>query len=171
VQIQPQIDERGEHFAVALPDSWCFRIDPCDLELVSRGQWRVYRFRPVKHYVIGRAEGRRDYVALHRIIMGEPDGLTVDHEDGDTMNCRRYNLRVCTIEQNAMNRVNFRRTESGYRGVYKSGDGTWFSIISMGGKNKKQYLGIFNSPEAAARAWDTVALRTRGEYTKLNFPP
>lgn len=54
---------------------------------------------------------------VHRVVMGEPEGLLVDHIDGNPLDSRRSNLRVCTQQQNASNRE---RTSS---------DNVWFSPL------------------------------------------
>lgn len=52
-------------------------------------------------YVRGVVDGRK--VLLHRLIMGEPEGLPVDHRDGDGLNNSRGNLRACTHSENRLN--------------------------------------------------------------------
>ena len=41
---------------------------------------------------------------IHRFIMEPPDGLEVDHIDGNGLNNQKSNLRVVTHEENAKNR-------------------------------------------------------------------
>lgn len=43
----------------------------------------------------------------------------------------------------------------------------WKAQISNEGKNN--YIGVFNSEEEAALAYDRAALRLRGEYARVNF--
>jgi hypothetical protein len=43
----------------------------------------------------------------------------------------------------------------------------WIALINAG---NKRYLGYFASAEEAARAWDTEAIKLRGEFAVLNFP-
>ena len=44
----------------------------------------------------------------------------------------------------------------------------WKAVITEA--EQSYYLGTFNSPEAAARAYDRAALKYRGKHTKLHFP-
>jgi hypothetical protein len=57
------------------------------------------------YYVVGTThlpDGTRPQVKLHRMLMGFPK-LMVDHEDKDTLNNRRTNLRVANSSLNTMN--------------------------------------------------------------------
>lgn len=50
-------------------------------------------------------DGHQHGSSLHRDIMGcvSGDGMTVDHKNNNTLDCRKRNLRLCTISQNTMN--------------------------------------------------------------------
>lgn len=57
---------------------------------------------------------------------------------------------------------------SGYRGVTVLKSGKW--QVSLRDGDKVLHLGIFDTPEEAARAHDRKAIELRGEKAKLNFP-
>jgi hypothetical protein len=62
-------------------------------------------------------EGRN--VAIHRLVMGKaPDGLEVDHKNGNPLDSRRSNLRFVTHGDNLRNRRAY--SKSGHKGVYFS---------------------------------------------------
>lgn len=42
-------------------------------------------------------------VSMHRLIMGQPKGMEVDHINHDTLDNRKENLRVVTTAQNQRN--------------------------------------------------------------------
>jgi hypothetical protein len=107
---------------------------------------------------------------LHRIIADAPRGKVVDHINGDPLDNRRANLRVCTQAQNLANGRSHRDSTSRYRGVsWKRSEGVWRAQISVGGQ-RSRFLGQYRDEEAAARAYDEAARAQYGEYARLNFP-
>lgn len=120
-----------------------------------------------KQYVWASIQG--EVWRLHRLIMGVPrtGRLTqVDHINGDTLDNRRCNLRVCTPSENACNST-AHRPRRGYRGVteYKGR----FSVQIM--KDGVRYdFGFFDDAETAARFRDRAAINLHGDFAALNFP-
>ena len=91
----------------------------------------------------------------------------VDHRDGDRANDRPENLREATRSENLRN-TRGKGGTSQFRGVsWDSAHGKWrVQIKGESGKNK--YLGLFDSEEAAARAYNVSAEREHGAFARLN---
>ena len=81
-----------------------------------------------------------------------PEGMHIDHINGNRYDNRLCNLRLATPQQNAQNRPKRQGTSSKYKGVYWSKphnkwraqiqhDGAWFN------------LGLYDSEEDAANAY------------------
>lgn len=107
---------------------------------------------------------------LHRLIMNAPKGIDVDHRNHNGLDCRRDNLRLAT---RGLNNANNRRPPgfSGYRGVYfvsRAKSKPWLARVKS--DRKEHYLGLYETAEMAARAYDNGALRFHGEFATLNFP-
>lgn len=132
---------------------------------MSRWTWRLSR-----HGYAVRSEhrdGKKRTVYLHRELLNPPNGLVVDHINRNPLDNRRANLRLATPSQNNANSAR-RENRTGYRGVYPHRQsGKYVAQISVSGRIKS--LGLHDTPEAAALAYDRVALATRGAYARLNF--
>jgi hypothetical protein len=89
---------------------------------------------------------------LHRLVSGAGKGKIVDHINGDTLDNRKSNLRVCCYTVNALNR-NVVKTKTGYANVNKVGN-KFRAMIRVHGKPK--HLGYFDTAEKANEAVSIV---------------
>ena len=106
---------------------------------------------------------------MHRAILNAPKGLLVDHIDGNGLNNRKSNLRLCTFAQNAHNSRPRRNSSSRYKGVcWHKLKKKWTVSIYKGGK--RTYLGYYDDEIEAALAYDRKAEELFGEFAYLNFP-
>ena len=111
--------------------------------------------------------------SIHRAVMGYPKGMDVDHINGDPLDNRKVNLRLCTRSENCMNKKTRADSRSGYKGVYMSPDGNKIQAYIRPPtmtKGKRISLGHYDTLEEAARAYDANAYHYFGEYAILNFP-
>jgi hypothetical protein len=118
-----------------------------------------------------RADGKQTTLYMHRLITGcqRGDGKDVDHKDGNGLNNRKNNLRVCTRQQNQCNRDSTNPT--GFRGVALMKGGRvkpWVAGLKYRGR--RLVFGYYATAEEAARAYDDAAKRLNGEFARLNFP-
>lgn len=142
-------------------------IDTEDLELVSQRHWHLDGAGYARTNVW--ADGKKQSAPrMHRLILGVTNRkLHVDHINGDKLDNRKDNLRVCTCSQNVMNRGKQLNNSSGYKGViYDKERSKWRAEIAFNGKRK--YLGRFDTVEEAALAYNKSALEHHGEYAYLN---
>jgi hypothetical protein len=145
-------------------------IDDSDAHLMVDGNWCIQKVGHLKYAF--RVEGR-GRVYLHRLITDACNGYVVDHINGNGLDNRRENLRVCTLAQNLQNRKRAKHAIHPYKGVSKSRHGRWEARIGGTAKNakvKRQRLGAFNTIEEAAAAYDIAAVLMYGEFCCLNFP-
>lgn len=112
---------------------------------------------------------RRRTERMHRLILGAPKGVLVDHRDRNTLNNRRSNLRLASNSQNARNQVSARGA-SEYKGVapYQWSNTPW--LAQIGHEGRKIRIGQYETEQQAARAYDCKATEFFGEFARLNFP-
>jgi len=143
-------------------------VDDEDYERFGHLKWHAFGTYPhvyaARH--TSRRLGPRKSILLHRAVLDAPHGMQVDHADQDTMNNRRSNLRLCTHQQNMMNR----RPNTGrlLKGAYfNKSTGKWDASIRL--EHETIHLGSFDTEVEAARAYDAAAPMYHGEFARLNY--
>ncbi len=157
--------------SVPLQRGYVTLVDDEDFEAVAAIRWCIVvsSYGSV-HAKVGNAKCRNGVRRLHHFIFERstgitvPTGMQIDHANGDTMDNRRANLRLCTASQNCANRYKTRER----RGVYQAPNGKWRASVNS--KGKRYHLGYFDDVEQAARARDRKATELFGEFAVLNFP-
>jgi hypothetical protein len=103
---------------------------------------------------------------MHRLIMDAPKGMVVDHINGDTLDNRRSNLRICTIAQNGQNRSKQSNNTSGVKGVYcNTTRGTW--QVAFDSNGKRHYGGTFHSLDSARNKAISMITELHGDFATL----
>jgi hypothetical protein len=143
-------------------------IDAEDQHLVMGRSWH----RSSKGYVRRGRKADGTECRLHRLIAGAEDGQMVDHINGDILDNRRCNLRICTNGQNQQNQRLRPENPNGFKGVHCRSDVVslrkYRAQIYVG--DRKVNLGHFATAEEAAAAYDRAALEHFGEFARINFP-
>ena len=147
-------------------------VDEGDFDMVAgAGQWHLIgdigRPRGAGRGIY--RDGRMRHQLMHRLILGAPEGLIVDHRNRNPLDNRRSNLRLCTVAQNRCNCPPERQRISGitFKGV-TAANGRFTARIAKGGR--QIYVGRYDTQEQAARAYDAMARLHFGEFAFLNFP-
>ena len=142
-------------------DGYQVLIDEDDKWILDRWTWHVHGDKKRGFCVETTPSGR--HYRLHREITGAPKGVEVDHKNGNSLDNRRENLRLCNRSQNCMNRGVFKNSKSGIKGVKHIGD-RW--QVRLYANNKLVYYASFYTMEEAAEAYKTAARFYHGEYAK-----
>ena len=141
-------------------------VDEEDYENLSRYQWYVLGHKN-KEYA-ARYVGNNKHLRMHRILLNAPDGIEVDHINGNRLDNRKCNLRLATRAENGRNRGKFKcKTHSKYKGVtYHTRDKRWQGTIII--NRRHIHLGYFDTEQEAALAYNDAALKFHGKFAKLN---
>ena len=127
------------------------KVDDDDYKKYNHLRWHLSD----TGYAVRRNNG--ETIRLHRLIMNCPEGMVVDHLNGDTLDNRKCNLRICTQLDNARNRHNVK----GY--CYD--------------KSKKKYMvrynrkfyGRYETEEEAKRAYQLACSGVEYQTTRRKY--
>ena len=144
-------NNKGEEVARTLIDLEC-------IDLVKKYKWYLTNHG----YVINDKVGQ-----LHRLLMNPGEDLVVDHINRDRLDNRRENLRICTIQQNSMNKSVQCNNISGTQGVCWCKDNKiWLAYIGINGK--RIHLGCFKTKKEAVEARRLAEIEYFGEFAPNN---
>lgn len=111
--------------------------------------------------------------SMHRVVMKAEKGQYVDHINGNGLDNRKENLRLCTNSENLRNRNKRNKKDSSkYKGVSKmvpkgpNHSKLWRSYINLNGK--QYFLGNYYSEEEARQAYDNAVVLHHGKFAKKN---
>ena len=113
----------------------------------------------------------RSYPA-HRIafaLMGVevPDGMVIDHVNGDPFDNRWCNLRLATPKENSRNQGVRSNNRSGHTGVYQcKKTGAWMASIRV--DRRLMHLGTFHCKGLALVARAKASIRHFKQFSPLN---
>ena len=95
-------------------------VDDEDFKELSKHKWGVRKKSETLFYA-----GRNDWLnkknhilTMQCQILNPPKGKEIDHKNGNGLDNRRCNLRICTHRQNLKNQKRQKNNKSGYKGVF-----------------------------------------------------
>lgn len=87
-------------------------------------------------------------IRMHRLIMKTPKNMMTDHINGNTLDNRKSNLRICTNSENQQNRQQHRNDKLVGITIRKHKYKTSYEV-----ERNNIYLGIFSTPKLARQAY------------------
>lgn len=148
-------------------DKWAI-VDESDHDLLSTRIWHVRHSNGNTYAMMTDDDGYA--AAMHRFVLGigpvTKDPVVVDHINGNGLDNRKSNLRVCSNMENSWNKKARKYGSCALKGVsLDKGASTWRAQITY--KGKRIYLGSFASPEAAHARYCEAAKDMFGEFANV----
>jgi hypothetical protein len=142
-------------------------IDDEDFEKVKNYKWYPNRdHKRNNFYSVSSKQNKK--IIMHRIIIDAKEGEIVDHINGDTLDNRKANLRICNHSQNTMNsKKPIKGITSNYKGVSLDQNKIKYRADIMH-DGKHEYLGLFETADQAAIAYNIAAVKYFGEFARPN---
>jgi len=129
-------------------------VDDSDYEMLVGYSWYASvsfgKYVYAKH-MLPMINGKRKEERMHQLIMDVPQGMHIDHVDGNTLNNQKSNLCIVTSRQNHMNRHQVKASK--YPGVtWAKREQRWIAQAQINGKHI--HIGSFRSEEQARDAYN-----------------
>jgi hypothetical protein len=141
-------------------------VDLDMVDILSKYKWWHNGKSRGVDYIRAEIDGKR--IMLHRFIMNvTDDNLEVDHENRNTLDNRKENLRIVTRSKNQQNKSKFKTNTSGITGVtWHKVVGKWLVRINVK-EGKRVSIGYFDNIEDAT----ITRLEAEIKYYGVDFAP
>lgn len=141
-------------------------MDQSDWFIFNKFRHRVSRFSGGYLQLRWWKDGKDCSALFHRLLLGAKSGQVVDHINGNRLDNRRSNLRLCSQKQNVQNQRKRRSDNtSGYKGV-RFHQNLWYALVHKDGKQISSKG--FKDKLDAVRAYNEMAKRYYGEFAALH---
>lgn len=136
-------------------------VDESDLDCLTTWNWHISHGYARRNAVI---DDRKTSVSMHQQLMGFPN-CDVDHINGNRLDNRRSNLRLCNDTLNQQNRkINYNKR---FKGVnWHKHIGAW--QVSIRVNKQLKHIGYYDDEEYAAKIYNQWALMYFGKFARLN---
>ena len=146
-------------------------LDEEGIELYRKNTWHIVKHGKTFYLRTNlKVKGKYYCKAFHReLLQLNNQKEVVDHINGNGLDNRKENLRICLQSENIKNQVRIKTKpwQSKYKGVFwNKKNKNWRSMIGVNGKRIN--IGSFTSEHAAAVAYNIEAKRQFGKFANLN---
>jgi hypothetical protein len=142
-------------------NNYKFLISEKDKDRVEQFKWSVTVGSHGHKYIQG-----SNHMHLCRFLLQAPKGFEVDHINGNILDNRRENLRLCTLAQNRLNKRVYKNSKSGVKGVFLRPSGTYRAELRAFGKRYRSHA--VKTKKEATILYNEMALKYHGEFASLN---
>jgi hypothetical protein len=132
--------DRGDYFEMELTKGQYCKFDKADFDVIDGKCWHV-SYHNGNGYAVTTID--RSTVKLHNYLLNhQPDEMTVDHINRDTLDNRRTNLRIVNKRDQAMNQKKREDNTSGNTGVSFKGKSWAANWVDDRGNRKSKTFAI-----------------------------
>lgn len=157
-------EDCGTHIKCTVKNGRSFVFDKEDEDIVRQFTWSIDKYGYVS---AERKDGTKRKLKLHRLLTNAPKGRVVDHINGNASDNRQSNLRIASQHHNSFNSKMHKNNTTGFKGVcFDKKEGRYMAYIHP---RRFKFLGYFDSPIDAAKAYDKAAKYYFGDFARLNF--
>ena len=150
-------DVSGDLLTITTKSGSVIIADSEDFEKLSKHSWCI----DAKCYPVANVDGK--ITAMQRFLMNPPKGMVVDHMNGDKLDNRKSNLRICTPRQNAQNQRGNKGRELPI-GIRKTKAGKYVARICV--DRKSIHIGTFQNIDDAVSAREKAEIQYFGVYAQ-----
>ena len=143
-------------------------VDANNFNSLSKHSWYLTSHGYAARKTWKKEAGRSSkLIYMHREIVFVTQEQEIDHINGNKLDNRRKNLRLCTSSQNRVNCGLRVTNKTGYKGVVYHKTHKVF-VANIWVDYKQLYVGCSKDPENAARKYDAAARKYYGEFAVTN---
>lgn len=157
----------GETQTIKLTQGLVTVVDAEDFERLSKWKWFAQKVRFTFYAArnIRQANGKWKTARMHRVLMQPSEDMEIDHRNGNGLDNRRANLRICTRQENQHNRKLNKNNASGHKGVYWNVQcKKWHPQIQIDGK--RMHLGLYDNINEAVAVRKAKEVELFGEFVR-----
>ena len=141
-------------------------IDINQKEKIKQYIWTHHQYSN-KEYIYAY---NRNVGCMHRFLLNvDKKNLKsiIDHKNGNTLDNRLENLRLCSRQENSQNSKMRKNNKSGYKGIwFRKDTKKWGSSIKI--NEKTYYIGQFDTKEEAIEKYKNKVNELHGEFSYFN---
>ena len=136
-----------------------------DFLYLTKYRWYLYNGRyAARNKYLG--NNKTKVVFMHNEILEKPKNMVIDHINGNGLDNRLSNIRVCTQSQNMLNINKHKDNKSGHKGIYFCKNvNKWRAQITIPNIGNK-HIGLFNDLEEAIKAYSKAKAKFHKEYAR-----
>jgi len=144
-----RLDNEKQMKRIKLTKRFYTLVDNEDFERATKHKWVVSSGRSNTRYAQGsnKIDGVKKTTYLHRFLLDAPKGMQVDHINGNGLDNRKSNLRLCTQTENQRN--SYKHRQGTPVGVCRTTTGYYKAQVTV--KGKLVYIGIRKTQEEAIK--------------------